>query len=235
MNLEELQQKIGYTFRNPALLTLAMTHSSYYNEHKRDAQGDNERLEFLGDAVLELVSSDYLYHKFSDMPEGEMTKLRAGKVCEPALALCARNISLEASILLGKGEEQTGGRTRDSIISDAYEALIGAIYLDGGFTSAKDFVLKHVLADMEEESVFCDSKTALQEMAQEYLNDNPVYELLREEGPEHDRIFYAQVLINGTPYGVGQGRTKKAAQQQAASEAMRRLQKTIEEVPEGTR
>ena len=134
---KELEEKTGYRFRDPAMLKQAMCHSSYANEHKPETIHDNERLEFLGDAVLEIISSDFLYHQYPDMPEGQLTKLRASIVCEPTLALCAREIGLEKFLLLGKGEEHTGGRKRNSIISDAMEALIGAIYLDGGFANAK--------------------------------------------------------------------------------------------------
>ena len=153
ISLKELENKIGYTFHNKRMLRQAMCHSSYANEH-RDTQHDNERLEFLGDAVLEVTSSDVLYHQYQEMPEGQLTKLRASIVCEPTLALCAREIGLEKYILLGKGEEHTGGRYRNSIISDAMEALIGAIYLDGGFANAKEFVEKFILTDIEHKRLY---------------------------------------------------------------------------------
>ena len=147
--LEKLEQIIGYTFRDKTLLNQALTHSSYANEKKLGKLGSNERLEFLGDAVLELISSDYLFAKFSQLPEGELTKKRASLVCEPSLAYCAREFELPGFLLLGKGEDMTGGRNRDSIVSDATEALLGAIYLDGGFANAKEFVLRFILNDME--------------------------------------------------------------------------------------
>ena len=157
--LKSLETRIGYEFKNKNLLILALTHSSYANEKKLGKAGCNERLEFLGDAVLELISSDFLYKKYSQIPEGELTKKRASLVCEPSLAYCARDFGLPQYLLLGKGEDMTGGRNRDSIVSDATEALLGAIYLDGGFASAKEFVLKFILNDLENKQLFYDSKT----------------------------------------------------------------------------
>ena len=151
---EELEEIIGYHFKNKHYLTQALTHSSYANEKKLGKLGCNERLEFLGDAVLELISSDFLYARFSKVPEGELTKKRASLVCEPSLAYCAREFGLPQFLLLGKGEDMTGGRNRDSIVSDATEALLGAIYLDGGFASAKEFVLKFILNDIEHKQLF---------------------------------------------------------------------------------
>ena len=163
--MEQLEQIIGYTFQNKKLLKQALTHSSYANEKKLGKLGCNERLEFLGDAVLELISSDFLYAKFTQVPEGELTKKRASLVCEPSLAYCARQFGLPQYLLLGKGENMTGGRNRDSIVSDATEALLGAIYLDGGFEPAKDFVLKFILNDIEHKQLFYDSKTICQQYA----------------------------------------------------------------------
>ena len=173
--MEQLEQIIGYTFQNKKLLKQALTHSSYANEKKLGKLGCNERLEFLGDAVLELISSDFLYAKFTQVPEGELTKKRASLVCEPSLAYCARQFGLPQYLLLGKGENMTGGRNRDSIVSDATEALLGAIYLDGGFEPAKDFVLKFILNDIEHKQLFYDSKTILQEL---------IYKLLDKVDPE---------------------------------------------------
>ena len=161
--LHELQKTIGYTFAQPELLRQAVTHSSYTNEHRSPRTCCNERLEFLGDAVLELSSSECLYERYPEQPEGELTKLRASIVCEPTLAQCARAIRLGDYLQLGKGEDATGGRLRDSILSDAFESVIGAIYLDGGFTSAKEFVLRFVMNDIEHKKLFFDSKTILQE------------------------------------------------------------------------
>lgn len=172
--LEELEKRIGYTFRDKKLLRQALTHSSFANEQKINKLEDYERLEFLGDAVLELVSSDFLFHENPQMPEGKLTKLRSSMVCEPALAYCARDLELGQYMLLGKGEEATGGRGRDSITSDVMEAVIGAMYLDGGFQAAHDFIHRFVLSDLENKILFYDSKTVLQEMIQTmpeaYLN-----------------------------------------------------------------
>ena len=158
-SFEELENKIGYQFRNKALLKQALTHSSFANEQKINKYDDNERLEFLGDAILELVSSEFLFQENPQLPEGQLTKMRASMVCEPALAFCAREFGLEEYILLGKGEEMTGGRKKDSIVSDVMEAVIGALYLDGGFDTAYEFVKKFVLNDIENKQLFYDSKT----------------------------------------------------------------------------
>lgn len=223
--LKELEQKIGYTFQDFSLLEQAMMHSSYTNEQHLPKYRCNERLEFLGDAVLELVSSEFLFRESSTMPEGELTKTRASMVCEPSLALCARDIGLGGYLLLGKGEEATGGRSRDSVTSDAMEALIGAVYLDGGFTSAKEFIHKFVLTDLEDKKLFYDSKTILQEMVQAEKSGTITYRLIKEEGPDHDKSFHVEVLIGDRVSGKGEGRTKKAAEQQAAYEAILSLRK----------
>ena len=223
--LKELEQKIGYTFRDFSLLERAMMHSSFTNEKNLPKYKCNERLEFLGDAVLELVSSEFLFRESPKMPEGELTKTRASMVCEPSLALCARDIGLGGYLLLGKGEEATGGRLRDSVTSDAMEALIGAVYLDGGFTSAKEFIHKFVLTDLEDKKLFYDSKTILQEMVQPKKAGIITYRLVKEEGPDHNKSFYVEVLIGDRVSGKGVGRTKKAAEQQAAYEAILSLRK----------
>ena len=186
----ELEKTVGYTFQDPKLLELALTHSSYAHEHYAGKRHDNERLEFLGDAVLELVSSDYLFHNYNEYPEGELTKLRA------------------------------------SITSDAMEALIGAIYLDGGFANAKEFITRFVLNDLENKKLFYDSKTILQEIVQRDFNEPLSYELLAEEGPDHDKKFRMQAKIGEKAYGVGVGHTKKGAQQLAAYETILLLKKT---------
>nr|WP_177295765.1 ribonuclease III [uncultured Blautia sp.] len=221
--MEQLEQKIGYRFRNKKLLRQALTHSSYANEKKLGKLGCNERLEFLGDAVLELISSDVLYARFPRLPEGELTKKRASLVCEPSLAYCARQFGLPEYLLLGKGEDMTGGRMRDSIVSDATEALLGAIYLDGGFADAKEFVLKFILNDMEHKQLFYDSKTILQEMVQEDGKHPVEYILTGEAGPDHNKKFEVEVRINGVPAGCGAGHTKKAAEQAAAYQAIRKI------------
>ena len=218
--MEQLEQIIGYTFQNKKLLKQALTHSSYANEKKLGKLGCNERLEFLGDAVLELISSDFLYAKFTQVPEGELTKKRASLVCEPSLAYCARQFGLPQYLLLGKGENMTGGRNRDSIVSDATEALLGAIYLDGGFEPAKDFVLKFILNDIEHKQLFYDSKTILQEVVQGHYEEPLHYELIGEEGPDHDKRFLVEAVIGNTTIGEGSGHTKKTAEQEAAYQAL---------------
>ena len=222
---EKLEKTIGYRFRDKNLLRQAMIHSSYANEKKLGHLGCNERLEFLGDSVLELVSSAFLYREFPEKPEGELTKLRASLVCEPALAFCARNISLPDFILLGRGEEMTGGRERDSIVSDAAEALIGAIYLDGGFEKAEKFILSFILDDIENRRLFVDCKTILQEIAQSKTGRSLEYVLVREDGPDHDKHFTVHVRMDGEVLGQGEGHTKKAAEQAAAFEAVLALKR----------
>ena len=221
---EELEEIIGYHFKNKHYLTQALTHSSYANEKKLGKLGSNERLEFLGDAVLELISSDYLYARFTQIPEGELTKKRASLVCEPSLAYCAREFGLPQFLLLGKGEDMTGGRNRDSIVSDATEALLGAIYLDGGFASAKEFVLNFILNDIEHKQLFYDSKTILQEMVQGGQEKGIVYQLVGEEGPDHNKSFEVCVKIGDEEIGRGLGRTKKAAEQVAAYHGICKIQ-----------
>lgn len=221
--LEKLEQKIGYSFHKKELLVHALRHSSYINEKKMAKYECNERFEFLGDAVLELISSEFLFHDNPEMPEGPMTKLRASMVCEPALAYCARELNLGDYLLLGKGEDATGGRKRESVTSDALEALIGAIYLDGGFANAKEFVMTHVLNDLENKRLFYDSKTILQEIVQGKLDAPIRYHLVGEEGPDHNKSFHVEVMIGQEVYGTGNGRTKKAAEQNAAYLAILRL------------
>lgn len=215
-NVKELEEKIGYNFKDSHLLRHAVTHSSYVNEKHMKKADCNERLEFLGDAVLELISSEYLFFENQTMPEGELTKLRASMVCEKALAFCARDLELGSYLLLGKGEDATGGRFRESITSDALEALIGAIYLDGGFANAKEFILKYILNDLEGKRLFYDSKTILQEIVQAKYSESMTYHLLGEEGPDHNKSFKVSVFIGKKEYGIGCGRTKKAAEQDAA-------------------
>ena len=222
--IRELEGKIGYCFQDQELLKHALRHSSYVNEKHMKKHECNERLEFLGDAVLEVVSSEFLFFEHQTMPEGELTKKRASMVCEPALAFCARDIDLGEYLLLGKGEEATGGRKRDSVTSDAMEALIGAIYLDGGFASAKGFIHRFILNDLENKKLFFDSKTILQEIVQGSSDEHVSYELIREEGPDHNKTFCTAVRIGGRTYGEGEGRTKKASEQQAAYQAILRLQ-----------
>lgn len=215
-----LEEKIGYVFHDKKLLRQALTHSSYANESHLGHLGCNERLEFLGDSVLEVVSSEFLYRRFPDYPEGELTKLRASMVCEPTLAFCAEEFSLGSFLLLGKGEEATGGRTRNSVVSDALEALIGAIYLDGGFTSAKEFILRFVMNDMEHKKLFSDSKTILQEVVQGETRGELTYVLLSEDGPDHRKQFTMGAYLNGRLIGQGTGSAKKSAEQKAAYQGL---------------
>ena len=219
-----LEEKIGYSFKDPSLLKKALMHSSYVNEKHLPKYECNERLEFLGDAVLELVSSEFLFFEHKTMPEGELTKTRASMVCEPSLAFCAREIELGEYLLLGKGEDATGGRKRDSITSDALEALIGAIYLDGGFANAKEFVEMFVLNDLENKKLFYDSKTILQEVVQGE-HEQLTYVLLGETGPDHDKTFEVGVLIGREEISTGKGHTKKAAEQEAAYQALLALER----------
>ena len=219
----KFESQIKYEFRDKDMLQLALTHSSYANEHQKGKLENNERLEFLGDAVLEIVSSEFLFHEFPEEPEGKLTRLRASMVCEPTLAHCARELQLGEYLLLGKGEDATGGRKRDSILSDALEALIGAIYLDGGFTNAKEFIKQFILNDLEHKQLFFDSKTILQEMVQKHCNEKLAYELIGESGPDHDKVFHVQALIGSRAVSEGLGRTKKAAEQQAAYRAILKI------------
>ncbi len=219
-NIHEFEEKIGYSFKEKQVIKQALTHSSYANERRFDKLLNNERLEFLGDAVLELVSSEFLFVEHSDMQEGELTRLRASMVCEPTLAFCARELNLGKYILLGKGEAATGGKDRDSILSDALEAVIGAIYLDGGFTNAKEFVLRFILNDIEHKKLFFDSKTILQEIIQSESKEVLSYELLSEEGPDHNKNFTVEARIGDKPISNGIGKTKKAAEQNAAYQAI---------------
>ncbi len=221
-SLTDFEDKIGYHFKNQGVLRQALTHSSYANERHMKKLSDNERLEFLGDAVLEIISSDFLYHNYPDVPEGQLTKLRASIVCEPTLALCTKELELGDYLYLGRGENQTGGRNRKSILSDALEAVIGAIYLDGGFANAKEFVLKFILTDIEHKQLFYDSKTILQEVVQgehEQLD----YRLVGESGPDHDKSFSVEVWIGEQKISEGSGHTKKAAEQEAAYHALIKL------------
>ncbi len=223
-----MEKRIGYSFKEKRLLRQAMTHSSFANEHNIDKLRCNERLEFLGDAVLEVVSSDFLYHRYADKPEGELTKIRASVVCEPTLAFCASEIELGSYLMLGKGEESTGGRNRNSVVSDAMEALIGAIYLDGGFASAKEFIHQFVLNDIEHKQLFYDSKTILQEIVQARENEEALeYEILKESGPDHNKVFEVRAVLGGQEIGRGTGRTKKAAEQVAAYRGILKLREQI--------
>ena len=219
VHFEQFETEIRYHFKNRHFLVEALSHSSYANEKKK-CRCSNERLEFLGDSVLSIVVSSYLFHQFPELPEGELTKLRASLVCEKALHVFAQEIHLGDYLLLGKGEEHTGGRMRSSILADAFEAVIAAIYLDGGFEPAKDFVLKFSLNDIEHKQLFYDSKTILQEIVQEKGIQPVEYILTGESGPDHDKQFTVSVQVNGQVVGNGTGHTKKAAEQAAAYQAI---------------
>lgn len=220
-NMESFEKIIGYTFGNKQLLTQAMTHSSYANERKLPG-GSNERLEFLGDSVLSIVVSEYLYKHLTSVSEGELTKLRASLVCEKSLHVFAKQIDLGDYLLLGKGEENTGGRERPSILADAFEAVIAAIYLDGGMESARKHILRFIPDDLENgaKKAFSDFKTVLQEVVQKNPEEKVEYVLIGEEGPDHNKRFVVEVMLNSQVIGKGKGRSKKEAEQLAAKEAL---------------
>ena len=219
--LKQFQQVIGYKFKNEKLLYEALSHSSFANESKKQ-RNSNERLEFLGDSVLSVIVSAYIFEHLKHLPEGELTKLRASLVCEKALFDFSKKIDLGNFIFLGKGEELTGGRERPSIVSDAFEAVIAAIYLDGGMKSAAKYVLSFIPEDIKPHSVvsFVDYKTALQEIIQKNPEEKVEYVLSDETGPDHDKKFTVQVMLNSNIIGTGVGRSKKAAEQNAAKEAL---------------
>ena len=223
---KKFQANIGYEFTKEELLKESLTHSSYANEHKKYKLQDNERLEFLGDAILDLVVSEFLYKKHKDLPEGALSKLRASIVCEAFLIKAAKKIKLGKFLLLGKGEEMTGGRERTSILADAFEAVIGAIYLDGGLDSAKEFIHQFIISFMEslsEEKRIEDHKTDLQESIQKDSKKPLSYVVIKEEGPDHSKEFQVEVRHKGRVLGLGKGKTKKEAEQKAAYEALEKL------------
>lgn len=219
-NLRKFEETIGYTFKDKELIRHALSHSSYANERKLPG-GSNERLEFLGDSVLSIVVSDYLY-KNMNVAEGELTKIRASLVCEKSLHIFAKQIDLGEFLLLGKGEENTGGRERPSILADAFEAVIAAIYLDGGMESAAKHILRFMPEDVlqEKKPVFSDFKTVLQEVVQKNPEEKVEYVLIGEEGPDHNKRFVVEVCLNSQVIGKGKGRSKKEAEQLAAKEAL---------------
>ncbi len=219
MNCYEIEKVIDYEFKNKVLLETALTHSSYANE-KQLSRECNERLEFLGDSVLGVITAEYLYHNLNHLPEGEMTKRRAACACEKSLFGFAKEIDLGKYILLGKGEERTGGRKRASILADAFEALIAAIYLDGGLEQARKFVLDFVKRSAEKQMSFRDYKTELQEIVQKNPHEHLSYVLVAESGPDHDKRFEVEVNLNSNVIGCGVGKSKKLAEQQAAKQAL---------------
>ena len=222
--LTKLEQGLGYTFRNKALLENALTHSSYANENRERHLPDNERLEFLGDSILGFVVAEYLYRNFPDKPEGELTRIRADLVCERNLAEAAATIELGSYLLLGHGEEQGGGRKRDSIVSDAMESVIAASFMDGGFAAAKEIIDRLILSDIPKgRPRNFDYKTAFQEFVQRKKDQQIHYELTGESGPDHDKHFEVEVLLNGRAVGRGVGSSKKRAEQAAAEAAIEAL------------
>ena len=222
--MKDLEEKLGYTFQDRKLLEGALYHSSYANENRGRGIASNERLEFLGDAVLGMVVADHLYRSHPDMPEGELTRTRAALVCEGSLVKVARELSLGDYLKLGKGESAGGGRRRPSIQADAVEAIIAAIYLDGGIGSARKMIQRFILSrnpgDVTENQ---DYKTALQELVQKESGQELSYHLVGESGPDHDKRFAIQVTLNGKVIGHGEGRSKKEGEQMAAQEAIRNL------------
>jgi len=226
LNLEEFERKIEYFFSDKQLLLLALTHSSYANELKKGSHENNERLEFLGDAVLDMVVSEYMYREFAEMPEGELTKLRAAVVCEGSLSELARRLGVGRCILLGKGEESTGGRSRDSILADAFEAIIGAIAIDGGIEAASKYVMRSMeaqIAHTKNNFRSLDCKTYLQEVIQKVSKVPLKYTIVNEQGPDHNKIFISQVSHDEKILGEGKGKSKKEAEQNAANDALEHM------------
>lgn len=222
--IKSFEKKINYFFNNKSLLKQALTHRSFVNEKKNYTIGHNERLEFLGDAVLELIVSDYLYKEYTNLKEGELTKLRASIVCELSLAEAARRINIGTYLYLGKGEELTGGRERDSILCDVFEAIIGAIYIDSNIDNARTYVYDHLLCHItKNHHSFIDYKTSLQEQIQKYSTIPIEYEVLEEIGPDHNKRFVVQVSHKNKVLGLGMGRSKKEAEQKAAWKAMKNI------------
>ena len=222
--MQELERKLGYRFRSGALLAEALRHSSYANEHRGAESVSNERLEFLGDSVLGFVTAEYLFARHPDSPEGELTRIRADLVCEHNLAQAASTVRLGEFLLLGHGEAATGGRKRDSIVSDAMESVIAAAYMDGGFAAARGIIDRLILSDIPSgRPRNFDYKTALQELVQRKKDQILHYELVGESGPDHDKRFDVQVLLNGAVVGAGSGSSKKRAEQSAAEDAIGRL------------
>lgn len=222
--INDLEQSLGYHFRDISLLQQALTHSSYANERWRDSLASNERLEFLGDSILGMITAEYLYRTFPQRPEGELTKIRADLVCETSLAQVANRLGLGEYLLLGHGEEQGGGRRRISILADAVESILAATYLDGGFPAALSMVQQFILTDVPAEHPRnMDYKTKLQELVQQQKNQIIQYTLVGESGPDHAKEFQVEVCLNGQIVGTGSGSSKKRAEQDAAKSAMEKL------------
>ena len=221
---QELEAGLGYTFQDRELLKNALTHSSYANENRAQGIADNERLEFLGDSILGFVVAEYLYRNFPGKPEGELTRMRADLVCETNLARQAKTIRLGEFLLLGHGEEQSGGRERASIVSDAVESVIAAAYMDGGFSAARDIIDRLILGEKPSgKLLITDFKTELQELVQRKPNQELRYELVSESGPDHAKVFTVAVMLNGQVVGLGSGHSKKEAEQSAARTALEQM------------
>lgn len=227
--MQSLEAKLKYKFNNIELLKNALVHSSYANEIRGNTYS-NERLEFLGDSVLSIIVADHIYRKYPNLPEGELTRMRAALVCEKSLCIFAREIGLGDYLLLGRGEEKNGGRERDSILADAFEAVLAAIYLDGGMSSAKAHIMNTVLRDLKqytEDESFKDYKTTLQEIIQRNPEESVSYILLEESGPDHDKQFTVAVKLNSNVIGTGTGKSKKQAEQFAARQALKLMGENI--------
>ena len=223
--MKTLETKLGYQFQNPTLLDHALTHRSYANEHHLGSISSNERLEFLGDSVLGMIVADHLYRTFPDLPEGDLTRIRANLVCEGSLVLVAKEWDLGRYLKLGKGENACGGRSRPSILADAVEAVLAAVFLDGGLEHDRDIIQRFLLDRMEQVNrASRDHKTYLQELVQRKSGQVLSYELIGESGPDHNKTFQMQVLLNGQPIGQGTGHSKKEAEQAAANAAIERLE-----------
>ena len=223
--MKTLETKLGYQFQNPKLLDHALTHSSYANEHHLGSISSNERLEFLGDSVLGMIVADHLYRTFPDLPEGDLTRIRANLVCEGSLVLVAKEWDLGRYLKLGKGENACGGRSRPSILADAVEAVLAAVFLDGGLEHDRDIIQRFLLDRMEQVNrASRDHKTYLQELVQRKSGQVLSYELIGESGPDHNKTFQMQVLLNGQPIGQGTGHSKKEAEPAAANAAIERLE-----------
>ena len=226
--MKDLEAAIGYQFHDISLLQNALAHSSYANERWHNSLMSNERLEFLGDSILGMVVAEYLYRSFPDRPEGELTRMRADMVCEKTLAAVAGRIDLGRHLLLGNGEEQGGGRNRNSILADAVESVIAASFLDGGMEAARNFIQKFILVEVPVKKLHnMDYKTALQELVQQKKNQVLTYTLIGESGPDHNKQFDVEVRLNGKVVGVGSGSSKKRAEQDAAHAAMEALFPTV--------
>ena len=224
--MQELEKKLNYAFRNPTLLEEALRHSSYANEHRAAGFHSNERLEFLGDSVLGFVTAEFLFLQHPDMPEGDLTRIRAALVCEQSLHEVAEQLNLGRYLKLGKGEEAGGGRKRISILADAVEAVFAAVYLDGGIEAASALIHRVLLDNQQEEMVEerrRDYKTSLQELVQRQADQVLTYRMVGEQGPDHAKIFQAEVQLNGKPLGTGTGHSKKEAEQAAAKAALKTL------------